>query len=205
MSEASLYPDRHFLIVIPHLVSHIPNKKKYAPRHYRRTPKQGVTMATDMFLKLGDIKGESKDQAHRDEIEISRWGWGMSQTGSMHTGSGGGAGKVNIENLSISKVMDKSSPNLMMACSTGKHYPEARLVVRKAGGSNAVEYLVITLKEVMVTSYQTDAVTSSDVLTEVIALNFATVEVSYQPQKSDGGKDGGAVKYGWNIRQNVKI
>ena len=83
-------------------------------------------MATDMFLKLGDIKGESRDQAHRDEIEISRWGWGMSQTGSMHSGSGGGAGKVNIDNLSISKVMDKSSPNLMMACSTGKHYPEAR-------------------------------------------------------------------------------
>ena len=162
-------------------------------------------MATDMFLKLGDIKGESRDQAHRDEIEISKWGWGMSQTGSMHTGGGGGAGKVNIENLAISKVMDKSSPNLMMACSTGKHYPEARLVVRKAGGSNAVEYLVITMKEVMVASYQTDAVTSSDVLTEVIGLNFATIEVSYQPQKADGGKDGGAVKYGWNIRQNVKI
>lgn len=29
-------------------------------------------MATDMFLKLGDIKGESRDQAHRDEIDISR-------------------------------------------------------------------------------------------------------------------------------------
>ncbi|MDQ0651011.1 Hcp family type VI secretion system effector [Pseudomonas cedrina] len=162
-------------------------------------------MAIDMFLKLGDIKGESKDQVHRDEIQISKWGWGMSQTGSMHTGSGGGAGKVNIENLAISKVMDKSSPNLMMACSTGKHYPEARLVVRKAGGPNAVEYLVITMKEVMVVSYQSDAVTTEDLLTEVIGLNFATVEVSYQPQKSDGGKDGGAVKYGWDIRQNVKI
>ena len=162
-------------------------------------------METDMFLKLGDIKGESRDQAHRDEIEVSRWGWGMSQTGSMHSGSGGGAGKVNIDNLSISKVMDKSSPNLMMACSTGKHYPEARLVVRKAGGSSAVEYLVITLKEVMVISYQSDAVKNSDELTEIIGLNFASVEVSYQPQKADGGKDGGAVKYGWNIRQNVKI
>ncbi len=162
-------------------------------------------MATDMFLRLGDIKGESKDQAHRDEIEISKWGWGMAQTGSMHSGGGGGAGKVNIDNLTLSKDMDKSSPNLMMACSTGKHYPEARLVVRKAGGSSAVEYLVITMKEVMVTSYQTDAVSTSDLLTEVISLNFATVEVSYQPQKADGGKDGGAVKYGWNIRQNVKI
>ena len=81
----------------------------------------------------------------------------------------------------------------------------AAAVVRKAGGSSAVEYLVITLKEVMVISYQSDAVKNSDELTEVIGLNFATVEVSYQPQKADGGKDGGAVKYGWNIRQNVKI
>ena len=162
-------------------------------------------MATDMFLKLGDIKGESRDQAHRDEIEISKWGWGMSQTGSMHTGSGGGAGKVNIENLAISKVMDKSSPNLMMACSTGKHYPEARLVVRKAGGSSAVEYLVITLKEVMVVSYGTSAGNKDDVLYDRVALNFATVDVSYQPQKADGAKDGGPVKFGWNIRQNVKV
>ncbi|UVH50262.1 type VI secretion system tube protein Hcp [Pseudomonas sp. CBSPBW29] len=162
-------------------------------------------MATDMFLKLGDIKGESRDQVHRDEIDITEWNWGMSQSGSMHTGTGGGAGKVNMDNLMITKRMDKSSPNLMMACSTGKHYPEARLVVRKAGGDSAVEYLVITLKEVMVTSYQADATETVDVLTEIIGLNFAKVEVSYQPQKADGGKDGGAVKYGWNIRENIKV
>ena len=161
-------------------------------------------MAVDMFLKLGDIKGESRDQAHRDEIDISEWAWGMSQSGSMHSGTGGGAGKVNIANLSLTKPLDKSSPNLMMACASGKHYPEAKLVVRKAGGTGPVEYLVITLKEVMVASYSTNAEKTGDVLYDRIALNFATVDVSYQPQKADGGKDGGPVKFGWNIRQNIK-
>jgi type VI secretion system secreted protein Hcp len=205
MSEVLLFRDRHFLIVFPLLVGNRPNRKKYAPRHYRQTQEQGATMAVDMFLKLGDIKGESRDQTHRDEIEISKWGWRMTQSGNMHSGTGGGAGKVNMGNLAISKALDKSTPNLMMACSTGKHYPEARLVVRKAGGGSAVEYLVITLKEVLVSSYETTAVTTSDVLTEEISLNFAKVEVSYQPQKSDGSKDGGAIKYGWNIRENIKI
>ncbi|MGY2680968.1 type VI protein secretion system component Hcp [Pseudomonas tolaasii] len=93
-------------------------------------------MAVDMFLKLGDIKGESRDQAHRDEIDITEWAWGLSQNGSMHSGTGGGAGKVDIANLNLKKPLDKSSPNLMMACASGKHYPEARLVVRKAGGSS---------------------------------------------------------------------
>ncbi|ARB30793.1 type VI secretion system tube protein Hcp [Pseudomonas tolaasii] len=162
-------------------------------------------MAVDMFLKLGDIKGESRDQAHRDEIDITEWAWGLSQSGSMHSGTGGGAGKVDIANLNLKKPLDKSSPNLMMACASGKHYPEARLVVRKAGGSSPVEYLVIILKEVMVASYNTNADQTGDVIHDSFALNFATVEVSYQPQNADGGKDGGPVKFGWNIRQNIKM
>ncbi|MBA2932122.1 hypothetical protein G9Q86_26630 [Pseudomonas sp. CCUG 57209] len=120
-------------------------------------------MAVDMFLKLGDIKGESQDLAHRDEIDITNWGWGLSQTGSMHSGTGGGSGKADFTNLNLTKPLDKSSPNLMMACATGKHYPEAKLVVRKAGGTSPVEYLVITLKEVMV-------------LYDSITLSFATVD-----------------------------
>ncbi len=162
-------------------------------------------MATDMFLKLGDMKGESRDQTHRDEIDIANWAWGLSQEGSMHAGTGGGAGKVSVANLNLKKALDKSSPNLMMACASGKHYPEARLVVRKAGGPSAVEYLIITLKEVLVCGYDIRTEDDSELLQESIALNFASVEVSYQAQKTDGGKEGGPVKFGWNIRQNVKI
>jgi len=90
-------------------------------------------MAVDMFIKIGDVKGESKDKTHGDEIDVLAWSWGMSQSGSMHVGGGGGAGKVNIQDLSLTKYVDKSSPNLMMACSSGKHYPEAKLTIRKGG------------------------------------------------------------------------
>jgi type VI secretion system secreted protein Hcp len=65
--------------------------------------------------------------------------------------------------------------------------------------------MIITLKEVMVASYNTDAGNSDEIQKEGIALNFGKVEVSYQPQKADGSKDGGAIKYGWNIRENIKI
>jgi type VI secretion system secreted protein Hcp len=166
---------------------------------------QGVFMAIDMFLKLGDIKGESMDSVHKEEIDIHSMQWGMAQSGSMHQGGGGGAGKVSMQNLSMRKSLDKASPNLMMACSSGKHYPEATLTVRKAGGSAPVEYMIITLKEVMVASYQTDAGNSDETLKEDITLNFGKVEVAYQPQKADGSKDGGPVKFGWNIRENVKM
>ncbi len=39
-------------------------------------------MAVDMFLKIGDVKGESRDDKHKDEIDVLSWSWGMSQSGT---------------------------------------------------------------------------------------------------------------------------
>ena len=58
-------------------------------------------MAVDVFLKIGDIKGESKDSKHKGEIDVLSWSWGVSQTGTMGIGGGGGAGKANFSDLSF--------------------------------------------------------------------------------------------------------
>ncbi|HZX18145.1 MAG TPA: type VI secretion system tube protein Hcp [Pseudomonas sp.] len=162
-------------------------------------------MAVDIFIKIGDIKGESQDKTHKDEIEVLNWSWGMSQSGNMHTGTGGGAGKVSIQDMSLTKFVDKATPNLMMHCSSGKHVPKVTLTVRKAGGDSQVEYLIINLEEVLISSLSTGGSGNDDRLIENITLNFAKVTVDYQPQKADGTKEGGPIKYGWNIRSNVKI
>lgn len=129
----------------------------------------------------------------------------MSQSGNMHTGTGGGAGKVSIQDMSLTKFVDKATPNLMMHCSSGKHVPKVTLTVRKAGGDSQVEYLIINLEEVLISSLSTGGSGNDDRLIENITLNFAKVTVDYQPQKADGTKEGGPIKYGWNIRSNVKI
>ena len=159
-------------------------------------------MAVDMFLKLDNIKGEAQDKTHKDEIDVLAWSWGMSQSGTMHTGGGGGGGKVSVQDLSITKYIDKSSPNLMTYCSNGKQFEEGTLTIRKAGGANPLEYLVIKIKDIIVTAVSTGGSGGEDRLTENITLNFASVKVDYQPQKPDGSKDGGALKYGWDIAKN---
>jgi type VI secretion system secreted protein Hcp len=92
-----------------------------------------------------------------------------------------------------------------MHCASGKHVDKVKLTVRKAGGESQVEYMIINLQEVLITSLSTGGSGSDDRLTENVTLNFAKVEVEYQPQKADGTKEGGPVKFGWNIRQNVKV
>src|SRR2546428_9031240 len=106
-------------------------------------------MAVDMFMKLDGIKGESGDDKHKEEIDVLSWSWGLSQSGSAHMGSGAGAGKVNVNDLSFTKYIDKSSPDLYLSCCNGKHLKDAKLVVRKAG-ENPLEYLIVTMEDVIV-------------------------------------------------------
>ncbi|MES2089201.1 MAG: type VI secretion system tube protein Hcp [Pseudomonadota bacterium] len=159
-------------------------------------------MAVDMFIKIGDIKGESRDKVHAGLIDVLAWSWGMSNSGSAHVGGGAGAGKVNVQDLSFTKYIDKSSTNLITACCKGAHYPEATLTVRKAGGT-PLEYLIITLTEVLVTSVSTGGSGGEDRLTENVTLNFAKFKVAYQPQDKAGAKDGGVLTSIYNIAENT--
>jgi type VI secretion system secreted protein Hcp len=159
-------------------------------------------MAVDMFLKLDGIKGESADHKHKDEIHIESFSWGLSQTGAHATGGGGGAGKVNVHDISITKFVDKSSPVLMLACCNGKHIKEGLITVRKAG-EKPLEYLKIKLQDILVSGTQ-HAGHGGDLLTENLTLNFAKFKVEYMEQKADGsGVPGGEM--GWDVKKNEKV
>lgn len=159
-------------------------------------------MAVDMFLKLGTIKGESLDKTHKDSIDILAWSWGASQSGTMHSGSGGGAGKVNVQDMSITKYVDRSTPVIWSHICAGTHIGEVKLTVRKAGGK-PLEMLTVTMKECIITSTSTGGSGGEDRLTENISLNFASFELSYTPQKPDGSGDA-AIPMKWNIVTNAE-
>jgi len=161
-------------------------------------------MAVDMFLKLEGIKGESKDHKHKDEIHIEAFSWGQSQTGVGGTGGGSGAGKVQFSDISISKVVDKATPDLMLYCHGGKHIKEGLLTCRKAG-ENPVEYLKIKLTDIIVSSIQHGAATSHDQIPESLTLNFSKSHIEYQEQGADGKPVGGPQTSGWDLKANQKL
>jgi type VI secretion system secreted protein Hcp len=145
-------------------------------------------MAVDMFLKLDAIAGESIDKTHKGEIQILAFSFGATQSGSTHMGGGGGSGKVNFQDISFTKYIDKSTPILLQMVANGKHFKEGILTVRKAG-EHPLEYLKIKLNEILVSSYSSGGSGGEDRLTENVTLNFAKIDVSYSPQKADGTGD----------------
>jgi type VI secretion system secreted protein Hcp len=163
----------------------------------------------DGFLKIDNLKGESQDHSHKGEFDIESFSWGMSQTGVQATGGGGGAGKVAVEDFFLTKRIDLSSPILMLACANGTHFKRADFVARKAAGSQPLEYLKITLWDVLVSSYKPHANPNlylddnhDRLPVDEFSLNFARVEYSYKPQGAHGKADGGPIIAGWDVKAN---
>jgi len=155
-------------------------------------------MAVDVFLKIGDIKGESKDSKHEGEIDVLSWSWGVSNSVTM-AGGGAGAGKANFQDLSFMHALDKASPVLLKACAMGDHFADATLVSRKAGKGQQ-DYLIVKMKEVFVTSVQPSG--SSEHPMESVSLTFGHVDLEYKPQKADGSVEAG-VHFIYDIKKNV--
>ena len=157
-------------------------------------------MAVDIFMDIKGVEGESVDKKHAKKIDVLAWSWGMSNSGTAHLGGGAGSGKVNVQDLSFTKYVDAATASLMLFCANGKHVPEAKLIVRKAGG-DALEYLKITMNEVLISSFSTGGSGGEDRFTEHVSLNFAKVKVEYTPQDKEG-KPGTTKNYLGHIAEN---
>lgn len=147
-------------------------------------------MAVDIFAKIGDIKGESLDSKHKDEVEVLSWSWGVSQSGSITRGGGGGEGKASFNDFNFTHHVDKASPVLMTACATGKHIKEATITVRKAGKGQQ-EFLIVKMSDVIITGVTPSGTGDGAAIAENVAIQFAKVELEYKPQKADGSLDAG--------------
>ncbi|EOS96698.1 type VI secretion system tube protein Hcp [Erwinia tracheiphila] len=160
-------------------------------------------MAQDIFIKFDGIEGESQDSTHKGEIEVLDWDWSVSQATNMHSGSGGGAGKCTVEDFHFDHYIDKSSPGLLQYCLTGKHIPEAVLTVRKAGGS-PLEYLRITLQEIVITRVNPVYLNTMRVPRETVSLAFSRVKTDYVLQNAEGNS-AGTVSMEYDIKANAVI
>jgi type VI secretion system secreted protein Hcp len=160
--------------------------------------------AVDYFLKIDGIKGESQDDKHKDEIQLESWSFGLTQTGSFGAGGGGGAGKASFQDVHFTSKTNAASPKLFIASATGEHIKSAILTCRKAGGKQE-EFLIITLSDILVSSYQSGGHGASGELPmDQFALNFAKFEMAYKVQDAKGAL-GAAIKAGYDLKKSVKV
>ena len=158
--------------------------------------------ADDVFLKLDGIAGESTSKGH--EKEISLLSYSQSFTNPA-TAGGAGTGKVNCGDVRVTKLVDRSSPDLIAHVATGKHISKAVITFRKAG-EQPLEYYTVTLSDVMLNAItQTDA-SPADATTilEQVSMSATRFRFEYRQQSPSGGT-AGVISFGWDCAKNVKL
>ena len=160
--------------------------------------------ATNIYLKLDGIDGESVDKDHNNWIEIDSWSWGVDNPASYARGQGGQATQAHVASLNLVKHCDKSSVVLFQDCTTGKHIATGTLSCLKLDGDQRVEYLKIELTDVMVSSLQWSASGSEHLTHESVGLVFAQFKDTYKLQQ-DAGAAGGSTEFGFNIQKSEKV
>jgi len=160
-------------------------------------------MAFEAFLKLGDVKGGSSDAAHKDEILVKEYSFGVSNTGSVGSATGEArAGKASFSDLTFSAPASVASPRLMLACASGAHYDTAVLTLHRSGsGKAAQEFFRLTLKTVMVSAYHDAGSSTEDVPMDTVTLAFAAMKLEFLPPTTSGAPGKGA-SAGWDRTKN---
>jgi type VI secretion system secreted protein Hcp len=154
----------------------------------------------EMFLKLDGIEGESLDADHAGEIEIKSWGWTTTNAVRWDMNQGGQSTKVEIKDIDLDKICDKASVTLYQNCVTGKHIKSGTITCRKNDGDQKVEYLIVTLTDIMVTKVQFVGGGEEQNLKESVSLSFAEFRMDYKVQ-NDTGNAAGAKSFGFNVQK----
>jgi type VI secretion system secreted protein Hcp len=153
--------------------------------------------AVDMFLKVPNAPGESTDATHTGDIEVLSFSWGASNPSSaISLGGGGGTSNGVFQGLNLVKRVDKSTPKLLLMVMNGARQATVTFYVRSRGPS-PVEFLKLTLTNVIVSGVQLAGQPAADNLTESLSLTFSKAKIDYIPINPDGSA-GALVTSNWD-------
>jgi type VI secretion system secreted protein Hcp len=99
-------------------------------------------MGFDAFIKFDDIEGESTDSKHAGWIEIINFDLDIGQRVSRTASSAGGGTteRADFSEFNFSKLLDRATPKLTLACAAGTHFNRIVIEICRAG-NNKVKFM----------------------------------------------------------------
>jgi len=130
------------------------------------------------YLKFDGVDGESKDEAHKDWIDVLNWSFSIRNEGKKDACTAG---------LRITKLVDRSSAAFVQSAAdrTRMGSKGNALLVVTSDRDTSTEYLEYSLENTMVAGYQIRG-GSEGRPKESIILKFDWIGGAYRFQNSDG-------------------
>jgi type VI secretion system secreted protein Hcp len=162
-------------------------------------------MSYDVFIKFeggSDVRGESADSTHPDEIEVLSYSWGVNQASSMSAAGGLGASRVSVMDFTLTKRLDRASPALLLACCSATRFRSVVVSLCRAGADRTT-FAQFKFEDVLISSVQTSGGPGGgdNYPMETVSLTFAKFTVGYRAQTAQGGFDR-PMFAGWDLLGN---
>jgi type VI secretion system secreted protein Hcp len=153
------------------------------------------------YIKFEGIDGEAQDKDHKAWSDLISFSQGISKPGAG-TGATRRRGDVILDDIQLSKELDKSSPKLAEAVCKGKVFPKVEVhLTASYTDAGRVTYYAYELKNAQITSYNVSGSgQSEDVPEEHFGLNFEEIKVTYTEADS-AGKSKGNIEYSWKVEE----
>lgn len=155
--------------------------------------------ATDMFLAIPGIPGESLDAKFPNQIVALGYSHNIT---TPPPASPGGASKSIHQPFKIIKSVDRATPAISQAACSGQIFATVVLTVVRTGG-NRNKLIEYQLGNASITSVTVNGSTTSLLPTEEVAFAYTTIKWTYYYETSGGT----LTPYvgGWNTLTNVPI
>jgi type VI secretion system secreted protein Hcp len=143
------------------------------------------------YLKIGDIKGESQADGHKEWIEILSFSQSVTKPGGGNSARSRRRGDVVLEDISVVKEIDKATPLLLDSMCSGKHFDVAEIHFTRTDPTTGAEetYLRYELTDVLISSYlvthSSGDAAAETVPVESMSLNYGAVTVLYAAPDPD--------------------
>ncbi|MBM4032657.1 MAG: type VI secretion system tube protein Hcp [Planctomycetes bacterium] len=158
-------------------------------------------MAKDNFLKIEGpgIDGESTDQAHQRWIEVVSYSLGLSHARAL-----GGAASPQFTDLSVVKVLDCATPNILQHCAKGTIFSKVTLHVCRTVGTGVQHVaLCIALEGVTISSHHPGGVVQGELVpSEEVSFCFNKIKLAYTPVDHMGNPLA-KTERGWDLKKNA--
>jgi type VI secretion system secreted protein Hcp len=152
------------------------------------------------YIKFDGVDGEAQDKDHRNWSDVTTFSQGLMRPGSSATGATRRRGDVVVEDIHVTKELDKASPKIAERVCTGNVFPKVEIhLTASYTDAGRVTYYAYELKNVLVTNYNiSGSGQSEDVPMEDFSLNFEELKVTYT-ECDQKGKSKGNIEYTWKV------
>jgi len=132
-----------------------------------------------IFLKYGSLKGEVTQETHKEWIEVNSLQWGVGR--GISSGVGGGslreATAPSVSEITISKVMDISSPLLFKEAIGGKAVDVKIELTQTDNNGKHVSFQKYVLSQTLISGYSLSS--GGDRPSESLSFSFTKIDSEY--------------------------